>query len=60
MMKKSAYLINTTRGAIIDEEALAEALNTQEIAGAALDVFKFEPVIHETLMHLIKSSYVHT
>ncbi len=43
LMKKSAYLINTSRGAIIDESALMEALMEQRIAGAALDVYENEP-----------------
>jgi D-3-phosphoglycerate dehydrogenase / 2-oxoglutarate reductase len=42
-MKRSAYLINTSRGALIDETALARALNEGEIAGAALDVVSREP-----------------
>lgn len=44
MMKKSAYLINTARGGVVDEKALIEALNAKTIAGAALDVFEREPV----------------
>lgn len=44
MMKKTAYLINTSRGAIINEEDLIEALRHKEIAGAALDVFAREPL----------------
>ncbi|MBO4305257.1 MAG: D-2-hydroxyacid dehydrogenase [Lentisphaeria bacterium] len=43
LMKKSAYLINTGRGGLVDEEALAEALNTGKIAGAGLDVLQKEP-----------------
>ena len=43
MMKKSALLINTSRGEVVDEDALIEAANKGTIAGAALDVFKNEP-----------------
>jgi len=44
MMKKSAYLINTARGAIVDERALFKVLDEKAIAGAALDVFVEEPL----------------
>jgi glycerate dehydrogenase len=43
IMKKSAFLINTSRGKLIDEKALAEALNSEKIAGAGLDVLSVEP-----------------
>ncbi len=43
-MKNSAYLINTSRGKIIDEKALIDALENQRIAGAGLDVFEEEPL----------------
>ncbi len=47
-MKKEAYLINVTRGGIIDEEALVEALQGGEIAGAGLDVVEKEPLAAES------------
>ncbi|MFB4213112.1 NAD(P)-dependent oxidoreductase [Shouchella sp. JSM 1781072] len=48
-MKKQAVLLNLARGPVVHEEALVQALKTKEIAGAALDVFEFEPMIHEEL-----------
>ncbi|MEM3796913.1 MAG: hydroxyacid dehydrogenase [Candidatus Bathyarchaeia archaeon] len=44
LMKKTAYIINTSRGAVIDENALIDALKNRRIAGAALDVLEKEPV----------------
>jgi len=52
MMKPTAYLINTSRGPVVDEEALAEALRNKVIGGAGLDVYEKEPEIHPGLMEL--------
>ncbi len=51
-MKKSAFLINTSRGPVMDEEALTEALRENEIAGAGLDVYEKEPHVHPGLLTL--------
>lgn len=48
-MKDSAFLINAARGPLIDEVALVEALKNQQLAGAALDVYEFEPKVTEAL-----------
>ena len=52
MMKPTAYLINTARGAHVCEQALVEALKKGEIAGAAMDVYEFEPQITPELLEL--------
>ena len=52
MMKRTAYLINTARGAHVDEQALVEALKNGIIAGAALDVYEHEPMISSELLSL--------
>ncbi|WP_019139367.1 2-hydroxyacid dehydrogenase family protein [Peptoniphilus timonensis] len=52
MMKKSAILINASRGPIVDEEALADALIENKIAGAALDVYEDEPRVNKKLVDL--------
>lgn len=52
LMKDTAYIINTSRGEIIDENALIEALEKGEIAGAGLDVYTHEPAVDKRLLDL--------
>jgi len=52
LMRPSAVLVNVARGPIVDEEALVEALEAGEIAGAALDVYEREPEVHPGLLGL--------
>ena len=49
MMKPTAYLINTARGAVVDEAALVDALQSKRIAGAGVDVYEHEPAMAEGL-----------
>ena len=51
-MKKSAYIINSARGGVVDEEALKEALKSGEIAGGAIDVYTTEPPTDTELLNL--------
>lgn len=52
LMKKSAYLINTSRGPVVDEKALVRALHNKLIAGCGLDVYEQEPAVEEELLQL--------
>jgi len=51
-MRRSALLVNTSRGPVVDEEALGWALTERLLAGAALDVYEREPQVHPSLMNL--------
>jgi D-3-phosphoglycerate dehydrogenase len=56
MMKKSSFLINTSRGAIVNENDLIEALEKDKIAGVGLDVFEKEPLAQDHKLRFIPNA----
>lgn len=58
MLRREAYIVNTARGEVIDENALARMLEADEIAGAGLDVFEHEPAVNPKLVKLAKAGKV--
>ena len=58
MMKSTAFLINTSRGPLVDEQALADALNSERIAGAGLDVLTIEPAKKDNPLLTAKNCYI--
>ena len=58
LMKKSAYIINTARGGVVNQEDLATALNSGEIAGAGLDVLETEPMLESNPLYKAKNCII--
>ena len=57
-MRPQAYIVNTARGKIIDENALARLIESEDIAGAGLDVFEQEPAVSPRLLKLARAGQV--
>ena len=58
MLRSEAYIVNTSRGEVIDENALARLIESNEIAGAGLDVFEHEPAVNPKLVKLARAGKV--
>jgi len=58
LIRKDAYIVNTARGEVIDEETMTRLIESGDIAGAGLDVFEHEPAINPRLMRLAKAGKV--
>src|SRR6476659_295399 len=58
MLRSEAYIVNTARGEVIDENALARLIESNEIAGAGLDVFEHEPAVNPKLVKLARTGKV--
>ena len=59
-MRADAYLVNTTRGPVLDEQALAAALRDGVIRGTGLDVYEHEPEVHPELLELENAVLIRT
>jgi glyoxylate reductase len=58
LLRKEAYIVNTSRGEVIDENALARMIEAGDIAGAGLDVFEHEPAVNPKLVKLARAGKV--
>jgi glyoxylate reductase len=58
LIRKDAYIVNTARGEVIDEETLTKLIEAGDIAGAALDVFEHEPAVNPKLVRLARAGKV--
>lgn len=58
LMKPTAFLINTSRGPLVDEQALADALNNERLAGVGLDVLSVEPATEHNPLITAKNCYI--